>query len=313
MAAFITGGYGQIGSWIAYLLAKEGEEVIIFDNQPVPPDYLACVSKQIKYIRGDIMDFPLLTKIFKEHQGAIDGIVHTVAVMGPFVPVNPYRNVSLNIGSMLNVLEIARLFEIEKVVYTSTGAVYGEAEGTATEDGYPANPADLYGATKVSAEHLGLQYRNTFGLDYRISRVFFLYGPGKLPSNFIQIYQLAFGALEGINGLKADKGADQEIDFTHVEDAARGTMLLYRAKFPKHRIYNIATGIPISVGDAAALSQKHSHYPVKVDIGAGTLMPRCNALDITRAREEFGYTPKYDLEAGIKDYADWIKKQVERS
>ena len=90
-------------------------------------------------------------------------------------------------------------------------------------------------------------------------------------------------------------------------------MLLYQAKAPKHRIYNIATGIPRSVGDAAALSHKYSHYPVEVDIGAGTLMPRCNALDITRAKEELGYTPRYNLETGIQDYADWIKKQVERS
>ena len=310
MATFITGGYGQIGSWIAYLLAKEGEDIIILDNQPVPPDYLKAVSKRIRFIKGDVMDFPLLTRIFREHKNAMDGIIHTVAIMGPFVPMNPHFNVSLNIGSMLNVLEMARLFEIEKVVYTSTGAVYGEAEGIATEDGCLANPADLYGATKVSAEYLGLQYGNTFGIDYRIARVFFVYGPGKLPSTFIQIYQLSFGALEGINGLQADKGADQEIDFTHAEDAARGTMLLYQANDPKHRVYNIATGVPRRVGDAAKLSQKYSHYPVEVNIGAGTLMPRCNALDITRAKEEFGYKPKYDLETGIQDYSDWIKQQL---
>jgi len=70
------------------------------------------------------------------------------------------------------------------------------------------------------------------------------------------------------------------------------------------------TGRSGSVGDAAALSQKYSHYPVEVDIGAGTLMPRCNALNITRAKDAFGYEPKYDLEAGIQDYADWIKKQI---
>lgn len=308
MATFITGGYGQIGSWIAYLLAKNGEDVIILDTNPVPPDYLTDVNKRFRFIHGSVMDFPLLTEIFHEHNREIDGIIHTVAIMGPFVPLNPHFNVSLNVGSMLNVLEIARLFEIEKVVYTSTGAVYGEAEGIATEDKFHPNPADLYSATKVSSEYIGLQYGNSFGIDYRISRVYFLYGPGKLPSRFIQLYQLSFGALEGIKGLKADKGADQQVDFTHVEDAARGTVLLYTAKEPKHKIYNIATGVPHSVGEAASLSEKYSHFPVKVKIGPGTLMPRCKALDITRAREELGYQPKYSLEEGIQDYANWLKK-----
>jgi len=93
-------------------------------------------------------------------------------------------------------------------------------------------------------------------------------------------------------------------------DAARGTVLLYQATNPKHKIYNIATGIPRSVGEAAALSKKHSRFPVAVEIGPGTLMPRCKALDITRAREEFGYEPKYSLEDGVKNYAEWISRQI---
>ena len=310
MPTLITGGHGHIASWMAYHLAREGEDVILLDSDPVAPDYLSDVSKQLRFIRGDVMDFPFLTKVFQDHGSDIAGIIHTVGIMGPYVPINPHHNVNLNIGSMLNMLEIARLFKIEKVLYTSTGAVYGAAEGIAAEDDYHPEPADLYGATKISAEYIGLQYGNSFGIDFRVSRVYFLYGPGKFPSNFIQLYQLSFGALEGIEGLNADKGADQQLDFTHVEDAARGTVRLYQAPNPKHKVYNIATGIPRSVGEAAEISQKHSRFPVNVEIGAGTLMPRCKALDITRAREEFGYEPKYSLEDGIKDYAEWIFRQM---
>jgi nucleoside-diphosphate-sugar epimerase len=55
MATFITGGYGHIASWTAYLLAKEGERVIIYDTNPIAPDYLGDVSKKITFIRGDVM------------------------------------------------------------------------------------------------------------------------------------------------------------------------------------------------------------------------------------------------------------------
>ena len=204
------------------------------------------------------MDFPCLTKIFKKYNNEIDGILHTVGVMGEFVLENPYGNVRLNIGGTHNMLEIARQFEIPKVVYTSTGAVYGAVTGTVAEDQYPPNPCDLYSSTKASCEFLGQQYANTFGFEFRISRVYFCYGQGKRPSRFIRLYRLAFGALEGLEDLTMDKGADQKLDFTYIEDAAWGTAMLYQAEALKHNIYNIATGVPTSVGRVAELCRKYS-------------------------------------------------------
>ncbi len=306
MAVFITGGHGHIASWTAYLLAKEGEKVILYDMNRVAPDYLSTVAKNITFIQGDVMDFPGLTEIFRQQKDEIDGIIHTVAIMGEFVSVSPHRNVRLNIGGLLNMLELARVFDIKKVLYTSTGAVYGAVEGTVSEDENPPNPADLYGATKTSCEYLGNQYENAFGLDFRIARVYFVYGPGKFPSRFINLYKVGFGALEGLKGLRLEKGADQKLDFTYVEDVARGVVLLYKAKDLKHKIFNIATGMGNSVKKVAELAQKYTHFPVEVEIGPGKLMPRCEALNIKRAAEELGYQPKYHLEEGIKLYADWL-------
>ena len=312
MATLITGGHGHIGSWTAYLLAKEGERVIIYDTQPIPPDYLSEVSENITFIGGDVMDFPGLTQLFRQHGDEIDGIIHTVALMGEFVPENPHRNVNLNIGGLLNVLELARIFGIEKVLYTSTGAVYGAAKGTASEDKNPPNPSDLYGATKVSCEYLGGQYENTFGLDFRIARIYFVYGPGKLPSRFISLYKVAFGALEGLKELRLERGGDQKLDFTYVEDVARGVVLLYKATDLRHKIFNIATGVGNTVRKVAELAQGSTHFPVTVEIGPGKMMPRCEALDIKRAMEELGYRPNYSLQEGVKLYADWLGKMVKK-
>lgn len=313
MAVFITGGHGHIGSWAAYFLAKEGEQIILYDINPTAPDYLSEVSNQIEFIKGDVLDFPRLTEIFRQRPGEIEGIIHTVGIMGEIVQTNPHYHVRLNIGGTHNMLEMARIFEIPKVVYTSTGAVYGAVSGTVSEDMYPPNPSDLYGSTKVSSEYVGQQYANTFGFDFRIGRLYFCYGPGKFPSRFIRLYQLAFGALEGLQGLKMDKGADQKLDFTYIEDAGRGTALLYQAKDLKHQIFNIATGVPNSVGRVAELAQKYSRFPVTVELGPGELMQRCEALDITRAREELGFEPQYSLEEGIKRYAEWLRKAMRKA
>jgi nucleoside-diphosphate-sugar epimerase len=307
MAVFITGGHGHIGSWAAYFLAKDGEQVILFDTNPAVPDHLEAVASRITYIKGDVMDFARLADVFKKRQNEIDGILHTVGVMGELVLDNPHGNARLNIGGTLNILEIARQYQIPKVVYTSTGAVYGAVSGTVAEDQYPPNPCDLYGSTKASCEFLGQQYANAFGFEFRISRVYFCYGQGKWPSRFIRLYRLAFGALEGLDDLTMDQGADQKLDFTYIEDAARGTAMLYQAKNLNHHIYNIATGIPTRVGKVAELCRRYSPFTVNVELGPGVLMPRCEALDISRVREELGFEPKYTVEEGIQRYAEWMK------
>lgn len=309
MAVFITGGCGHIASWAAYFLTKSGEQCILYDTHMPKLDYLEEVADKLEFIQGDVLDFPRLTDIFQQRKGSIDGILHTVGIMGEIVQSSPYAHVRLNIGGTHNMLEIARIFEIPKVVYTSTGAVYGAVSGTVSEESQP-NPSDLYGSTKVSSEYLGQHYANTFGFEFRIARLYFCYGPGKFPSRFIKLYQMAFGALEGLEGLKMDKGADQKLDFTYIEDAGRGTALLYQADNLGHKIFNIATGIPTSVGQVAELSQRYSHFPVKVELGPGELMQRCEALDITRARKELGFEPRYSVEEGIQKYADWLQKMM---
>lgn len=312
MGVFITGGYGHVGSWVAYHLAKGGENVIIYDVSRTAPEYLSRVSENITYVHGDVMDFPALTGVFRRFRDQVSGIIHTVAIMAEFVTENPHGSVMLNIGGLLNILELAKIFDINKVVFTSTGGVYGAVDGMVAEDRDPPNPADLYAATKASGEYLGSQYENNFGLDFRICRLYFVYGPGRLPSDFVRIYKVAFGALEGVKGLRLERGGEQKLDFTYVEDAAQGVILLYKAENLKNKIFNIATGIGRSVGEVVGLTRKYTHFPVDVEIGPGKVMPRCEALNITRAREELGYRPRYQLEQGIKLYADYLGKMSKR-
>jgi nucleoside-diphosphate-sugar epimerase len=91
---------------------------------------------------------------------------------------------------------------------------------------------------------------------------------------------------------------------------ARGVVLLYNARDLKHKIFNIATGVGNSVGKVAELAHKYTHFPVQVEIGPGKIMPRCEALDISRAAQELGYQPRYSLEEGMRLYADWLGKMV---
>ncbi len=306
MAVFITGGYGHIASWTALLLARQGQKVVLYDTTQRTLDYLDEVAGHITFIKGDVLDFPALRTALEEYGNTLDGVIHAVGVMGELVLSEPHYHVRLNILGLANVLELARMLGIKKVLYTSTGAVYGAVTGMPDETHLPS-PTDLYAATKVSAEYLGIQYGQTFGIDFRIARLFFVYGPGKYPSQFIKLYKIAFGVLEGIKELRMDKGAEQKLDFTYVEDAARGVTLLFNAKDPPYKIFNIATGQAHSVGEVVEVAKRHTHYPAPVEIGPGELMRRCQALDINRAVNELGYRPAVGLEEGIRRYADWLR------
>jgi nucleoside-diphosphate-sugar epimerase len=310
MATLITGGCGHIASWTAYYLAAEGERVILADLHRQVPDYLEGLEELVSVETCDVGSLADILDCLARHEGEIDTIIHTVAVMGEFVQERPHRNVQLNVMGFLNVLEAARQRGIARVIYTSTGAVYGALQGIAREADHPAAPADLYGATKASAEHLGLQYAGSFGMDVRIARVYFVYGPGKLPSTFIRLYRTAFGALEGLPDLRMEKGREQELDFTYVEDVGRGVALLCRKENPAYSVYNIATGAPHSVGQVADLCAQLSPSGTAAEIGPGTLMPRCSALDISRARDDLGFAPRTDFEEGVRRYRDWIRQQL---
>jgi hypothetical protein len=101
MAVFITGGHGHIGSWAAYFLAKEGEQVILYDTNPMVPDHLNEVARNITFIKGDVLDFPRLADVFKifiilprEYRPASEGwpnfagSIHLMRSRSNWVPVS---------------------------------------------------------------------------------------------------------------------------------------------------------------------------------------------------------------------------------
>lgn len=308
MAVFITGGNGHIGSWIACLFARANKDIMIYDVNRRCPEYLEDYRDKIQFIDGDVLDLARLTDVIRRNQRDIEGIIHTVAIMGEFVPLNPYYNVRLNVIGLLNVLEVARIFGIKKVLFTSTGAVYGKKKGKATEEDC-LDPQDLYASSKASAEFIGRQYAEAYNLDFRIGRLYFVYGPGRMPSAFFTLYKIAFGVLEGIEGLQSSKGGDQKIDFTYVLDAAQGIFRLFDKRNPDSRIYNFSSGESRTIEDVVGLCKKYTHFPVNISLGRGILMNRVESLDISRAQIELGYQPEYNMEEGIRLYSDWIKSQ----
>ena len=311
MYILITGGNGLLGSWVSYYLAQEGKDVVSFDLKPRSFDYLEEYRDHIFFQRGDVLDWSSLVGVFQSYKDEIEGIIHTPAVMAsPRYWDNPYPSTLLNVVGTLNLLELARLYKVPKFLYISSGAIYGETKDCPGELTHHPNPSDLYGASKAGAEFLTLQYGNHYGIDVRIVRPYFFFGPGYLPSEMTPVFRTLLGSLEGLKDLYLEKGGDQRLGFTYVKDTAWGTILAYKKENPAHRIFNIATDEITSFPDLAKLAQKYSDEPREAVLGPGKLFPRGETLDISLAKKELGFSPRYRMEEAVAEYATWIKKKI---
>lgn len=309
MYVFVTGGSGFVGSWIVRELVAQGKKVIVYDLKPITTNpFLQDISDNIIFVRGSILDYPHLVNTFHEFGNRTEGIIHTAGVIAYQTTANPHYSVMVNTVGSLNILEVARIFGVNKVVCIGSGAVYGEAKGILSEEKTPAHPSDLYGASKFAMELFGIQYTNHYGIDFRSVRLYFVYGPGTIPSQQYKLYTVLFGPLEGLQNLELEKGGDQKVDLTYVKDSANGVLLAYNAKALKHKVFNISGGVAYKISEIAAIVQRYAKAPTNVKIGPGSIISRGSPLDISLAKKILGYEPRYDLEKGISEYSEWLKQ-----
>ena len=306
MAILVTGGLGHIGSWVSHEIARQGTTAIVTGRSGRRLSYLERFADQIEFVSADVLDYASIFRIFKEHEGRIDGIIHIAGLMGgPYFATKPQYHIRINTMGTVDMLEAARTFGVRRFVYVSSGAVYGPRDDSPSERD-PMTPGDLYGAAKASAELFGLQYASEFGLDFRAVRVYFAYGPGRLPSELYPLYNAIFGCLEGTTRVELPAGSDQAVDFTYVRDIARAILMVYDAPTLRHRQYNATSGVcyrlPELIQEVSCIAGKR----VEMSIGPGKIMPRGPSLDSTRLREELGFAPEYDLERGVREYLEWI-------
>jgi UDP-glucose 4-epimerase len=317
MKILITGGTGVNGAVTARLLLAEGLRPVLLDNR-MDFSLIADIKNDVDLVEADILDPQALTRVVAER--GITHIAHLAALMPGPAEADPHLGVKVGVDGMLNVLELARVARLRRVVYTSSKAVYGEIAGDhghprylpVTED-YPRHPADLYGAIKVCAEELGKYYRERYGVDFVALRFSSIYGPGKEArhgaySFYGQLIEKAMGG----EGFVLREGGDQMNDTLYVGDVARAIILALKAEKIEPWVFNIGTGTGATPRDFAAVLQQL--FPQsKIEIGAGpsklgwTKSTHC-VFDISAAREHLGYAPAYGVEKGIRDYIETIRR-----
>ena len=142
---------------------------------------------KMKFIQGDVRNAVDLFRVIKEE--GIDRVIHAGAVLTLGAQKDPLLASQVNIGGTLHVLEAARIMKVKRVVFCSSVTAYGTIEQPKQPEEYPKNPVTIYGVTKLTCEHFGLQYAKEFGVDFVALRFPMIYGWRASPMKGVAIYQ----------------------------------------------------------------------------------------------------------------------------
>jgi threonine 3-dehydrogenase len=312
MTKLITGGLGFIGVYLAHALLKKGEEVVLFDIVAKSP-LLHDIKDRVKIVQGDLASWAEVMEVVGRNK--IDGIYHTGALLSASAEEKPITAYNVNAGGTFNILEAARLFNVKRVIFTSTIASYGLGLHTVDEDTLQM-PISMYGVTKVFSERLGEYYNRKFGVDFRAVRLPSIIGPGRGAggASAYSTLMISEPALQRPYAVTVEE--DVIMPLLYIKDCVDCLIRLYEADNAKlkRRVYAIAGFSPT----AKEIYDEVKRVLPKADI---TFKPDQELTEIvrswpkylkeTRASEEWGWKTRFHLKETVDDFIREVQAHPE--
>lgn len=309
MKMLITGGAGFIGSHLCEKYTKEGHTVLCLDNfiNGSITNIRHLTSRgNFKLINGDIKDFDLLEKIMP----GVDIVFHLAAqIHVDRSVVEPKLTYETNVMGTQNILEAARMHDVEKVIHASTSEVYGSSEYHPMDEKHPLNAPHPYGASKIAADRLCYAYIQTYGTNISILRLFNIFGPRQRDIGYGGV--LSIFTRRVLNDLPPRIFGDglQTRDYTYVEDAIRAYDLVLKYDKRITEPINFGTGREVSILEIADmildLCDKRDLEPIHVESRAGEV--KRLIADASKAKNILGWEAEYDFREGLKKFIQWYK------
>jgi UDP-glucose 4-epimerase len=312
----ITGGSGLVGAYAVQMLMGRGERPVIFDVA-LNERLLGAVgvdTSNVTMIRGDMADLPALITAIRDND--CDQVIHLAAFLGEEVQRRPYSGVRLNFMGTINVFEAARLENVRRVVFPSSGTVYLGSLGEGVkqiDENIPMNPPSVYAATKASCEFMGRAYAKRYNFEFICLRYTGgLYGPSPAAlkaTREIAIQQMVRAAVKGEAAKINWPYGPAEI--LYGKDAAKGTVLaVCKDKF-KDSLFHIGNADLVSGEDIVqAIAKNFPGSKIEI-VKTANPMPYPESRlssDFSRAKEQLGYEPEYPIDRAIADYGATLKK-----
>jgi UDP-glucose 4-epimerase len=309
----ITGGMGFIGLHTVRRFMDVGETVVLtcFRTRREPSFLADELGRRAIVELLDVTDRAAVLELARRHRP--DGIVHlAVPALAGISPLDEYRT---NTQGLINVLEAAAETGTQRVSIASSIAVYsGLSEGPFLESApLPVASTNATEAYKKAEEILSLYFARQSQLDVRCLRLAGIYGPlyhsmANLPSRLCHAAVRGAQPELGPGRYGGPPRADDAQDFCYVRDCAAGIQLVHQSERLQHTTYNIGAGRATTYAElAAAVNAAVPGANIELPPGASPGARRAPYLDISRARQDAGYEPAYDIARGVADYVAWLR------
>lgn len=319
MTILVLGGAGYIGSHTVYELIDRGEDVVIIDN--LETGHIEAVHEKARFYKGDIRDRAFLDSVFAKEK--IDAVIHFAAnsLVGESM-VDPLKYYDNNLCGTKVLLEAMVDHGIDKIVFSSTAATYGEPERVPILESDKTEPTNTYGETKLSMEKMFKWTSKAHNLRYVSLRYFNACGAhesGKIgeahnpESHLIPlILQVPNGQRESIAIFGEDydtKDGTCVRDYIHVTDLAQAHILAvkYLAEGGESNIFNLGNGVGFTVKEVIDSARKVTGHDIKAVVSprrAGDPAQLIASSD--KARTILGWKPEHaDLEEIIESAWNW--------
>lgn len=308
MKILVTGAEGFLGAAVTRALLARGDAVVAFDTRSSTRS--DATASQLIQMTGDITDLSALARVMLEQRP--DAVIHCAAIVGVLSSLgSPIHIVRVNVEGALNLFEAMRLANVRRCVHISSEEAYGAFRTDPIAETHPLDPVLPYGICKAAVEQLGRSYRDLHGLEVINLRTSWVYGPGlprdRIPKNLIE------PALAG-QGLHLPSGADSAVDHTYVDDFVAAVLAALDHREHRFDVYNVASGKATTV--AQMIDIIRTLVPdARLTVGPGPYrhgnqieIVKKGALDVSRAKIELGWAPRYDMRAGLEAYVHALRR-----
>lgn len=308
----VTGGAGFIGSHVCEALVSKGENVVCIDNfndyynPEIKEKNIKEMNERLVLYKADITDIEKLRAIFKKH--SIKAIIHLAARGGVRPSIeNPFIYEKVNINGTLNLLELAKEFNVKKFVFGSSSSVYGKNKKTPfSEDDVVEDQVSPYAFTKKAGELLCRTYSNLYGISIACLRFFTVYGPRGRPD--MAIYKFT-KMIDQDKEIEMYGDGSSKRDYTCITDIVDGILAVLEKEF-KFEIINLGGGNPVELRQMISLIEKELGKKAAIK---QTEMQKGDVdityADISKAEKMLDYKPKVKIEQGINLFVKWYKNE----
>lgn len=318
MPTLITGGAGYIGSHTVKYFLKQNEEVIVVDNLQSGHKNSICIDN---FYHVDVRDKESLNEVFKKHK--IDAVIHFAAnsLVGESME-KPYEYYHNNVYGMMCLLDVMRRNNVNKIVFSSTAAVYGEPKNIPIIEEDETNPTNTYGETKLAMEKMMKWFEMAYDVKYVSLRYFNAAGAHESgtigeahnPETHLipLILQVPLGKREKIfifGDNYPTKDGTCIRDYIHVMDLASAHYLAlqYLREGNKSNIFNLGSGSGYSVKEVIETARKVTGHAIPAEVRerrAGD--PAVLVASSNKAKSILGWQPKFNsLDKIITDAWNW--------